>query len=305
MDNICKICGGELTGDHPWKKHGIKQSNYFELYYPRISKLGTQIKFKSKEQYFEAQFNDKKELASYIKQNPTLSKAYIVEYLKNRKDNNKNIYLPSYFESKTLMLPSVSYIQNNICRYNSLADETQLKIRFNYDIQELEFIKSLRGQKIFRDTREQKGLIVKGVKRENKALKFADYSCSRDKFNLFIERKSLNDLISSVTSGYDRLSREFDKAVEASSYIIILIECTLSDLAGFKYNGKFRARVKFGEDFVFFRMRELMQKYSNIQFLFSGDRNKSVKFINLVYRCKTDPGLYDWQFLLDNKIITL
>lgn len=94
---------------------------------------------------------------------------------------------------------------------------------------------------IVRDTREQLPLSFdhcSGVERiEDLCLPFGDYAgqVGADKDSLkhlpiVFERKSINDLWGTMTSGYDRFKREMERAKEAKHKLVILIEGNYSDI---------------------------------------------------------------------------
>ncbi len=57
-------------------------------------------------------------------------------------------------------------------------------------------------------------------------LEFADYGCTINgtKTSVYFERKSLEDCFGSLTKGYKRLKRMFDRAKAANSQVILLVE---------------------------------------------------------------------------------
>lgn len=304
QNHKCAICGEEVIQfNHFYKKHKKTESDYWMLYHPKYSKTGKKIPFKNREQYLNSDFVDKNDLRDWVKKSTKEEIiSYISEYLKKRESK----YLPSQVESRTLMIPSITFINEKVCEYNSLAALSNKEEKFNYT-EEPEFIKSLGKHTIIQDTREQKSLSLKSKtkKEEKAALKYGDYTCSRNPFNIYIERKSLGDAIGTLSGGYERFKREITRAKQNKAYLIITIEATFNDLSGFQHGRKFRGKVSFGPDFLFHRIRELMREFDNIQFVFSGSRTASVNFIDLIYRCKSNPKKYDWQFLIDSKRIIL
>ena len=112
MDSICKICNREFSeSSHFWKEHRIKQSSYYEKYYPKNDLFTKEkINFKSVEQYESTDFNDKKNLKKYLE---SISKDEGVKYLKNwlskRVLVKGLVFAPSQFELRTLNYPSIKY----------------------------------------------------------------------------------------------------------------------------------------------------------------------------------------------------
>lgn len=78
------------------------------------------------------------------------------------------------------------------------------------------------------DTREQRPLDF-GCDWKKKTLKFGDYGAMFSdtyQHNVVFERKSIGDLYGSLTFGYDRFRRMFERAEKAKFKIIIGIEGT-------------------------------------------------------------------------------
>ena len=88
---------------------------------------------------------------------------------------------------------------------------------------------------IYIDSREQKPLEIKDFPTEVKGLKFGDY-CLNDKKktgNCYIERKSVPDLIGTLSSGLERFEREIERAAEEKAYLVILVERKMDDCLAF------------------------------------------------------------------------
>ena len=88
---------------------------------------------------------------------------------------------------------------------------------------------------------------------ERGALGQGDYALKGDD-HFAIERKSKEDYISSIISGYDRLNREFDRMREAKfPCLIVVVECSISDIFQHKYRS-----VKVSPQFILKRTVELI-----------------------------------------------
>ena len=86
------------------------------------------------------------------------------------------------------------------------------------------------------DSREQKPYEFENS--EVGTLTIGDYSICGLEDCIAIERKELNDLISSLTTGRDRFKKELTKG-KALDYFALVIEARLSDLT----NGHFRSQM--------------------------------------------------------------
>lgn len=127
--------------------------------------------------------------------------------------------------------------------------------------------------KILVDTREQKCLTF-GCDFERKGLKFGDYGCMFSEtyqYPVVFERKNIGDLFGTLTHGYDRFRREFDRAEKAKFKLIIAIEGTKEKvLSGYKHSARDPESIikqletintKYGVSHIFFPSRIAMQNY--------------------------------------------
>jgi len=81
---------------------------------------------------------------------------------------------------------------------------------------------------VLQDTREQHPweLPVRTLRR---ALKFGDYTARGLERILSIERKSAQDLVSSLSTGFDRFCRELAGAREVDVQVLLVAECSWRD----------------------------------------------------------------------------
>ena len=87
------------------------------------------------------------------------------------------------------------------------------------------------------DSREQTPYLFSGYKTEISGLSIGDYSLKNCETEISVERKSVNDLIGSLTKGRDRFERELQKGAQLP-YFAMVIEATLSDLSNSRYKSK-------------------------------------------------------------------
>lgn len=123
------------------------------------------------------------------------------------------------------------------------------------------------------DTREQYPLgLVCDVK--FKGLKFGDYGCMFSEtyqYPVVFERKGIGDLFSSLTQGYDRLRKCFERAKKANFTLIIVIEGTKEKiLKGYAHSARDPKSIikqletierKYGVTHMFFPSRISMAHY--------------------------------------------
>ena len=302
LENKCAICNEKITERaHFFKKHKIKESDYYLKYFPRFDLFSNEkISFISPEQYFNTDFigkiNFRKYLESISKENGI---NYLLSWLKKRKEKKNLIYSPSHFELRTLCYPSVKYIDGyyGIGTYKTICEQLGLINRYEYNIK-LEYSNIERS--IIIDTRENEVLKFDGQK-EIKKLDFADYSADINPFNAYIERKSLEDFIGSFSSGFDRLNREMQRAKDKNAHIIIMVESKIDNLLSF--NRLKYLRTKASVDFILKRTRDLLLNHDNVQICCVDGRERASEFVEKVFRLETDPKKIDFQFMIDSKLL--
>ena len=72
---------------------------------------------------------------------------------------------------------------------------------------------------------------------ENATLKTGDYSLRGFEERIAIERKSLNDLVGSLSRGRDRFEAELERAASFEQFVIV-VEASISDVIGHKYQSQ-------------------------------------------------------------------
>jgi len=76
------------------------------------------------------------------------------------------------------------------------------------------------------------------------------------------------------------------------------VDYLFSKAQSYNYNKKYS---KASSEFIFHRIRELMQKYENVQFVFSGGRKQSVELIKKIGLLGEKAKTIDLQYALDMK----
>jgi hypothetical protein len=311
MSVICKVDGKEFKDEKSLhlslKSYGLNKVKYYQTYYTRRDLLTNElINFKTKEQYFNSDFNDKNNMKKWLKEQP-IEKAqeYSKQLLIKRKEIKKLIYSPTQVELRTIMAPSIIYYNKIFKNYYDICSSIGLENRFVHPNLINDNFKNKLTQKdtIYVDTREQSWLKF-NIPFEIKTLAFGDYACSNHNCGCFIERKSLSDFISTLSvKNYDRFKNEIDKAKRNNSYIIVMVEDTLSNALSFQYLPHISKKIKATPEYIFHNVRELLQSYDNLQFLFVDGRKEMTRLIESLFASKCFYKKIDLQLAYDMKIL--
>jgi hypothetical protein len=293
--------------------HKLRMAEYYQRYYPRYDKHdGKIIKFKNKKYYFNTNFNSRTNLRMFLKGLPEEeAKKYCKELLIERKKEKNLKYLPTQVELRSIMSPPVQY-------YNELfGDYYRLGLQLGFSKKYKRFTDIVSGYeyqkpeyKILVDTREQRPL---KFKRDIEIIKldFGDYAFSNAEAscNCCIERKSLVDFIGTLSGGYERFQNEIKLAEDNNAYFVVLIESNFNNALYFNqkrksHNGeKVFGKVRATPEFIFHRVRSLMQEHSNLQFLFVSGRKEASRVIEKIFTCGCVFKQIDLQLAYDLKAL--
>lgn len=311
MSVICKVDGREFKDEKSLhlalKGYGLNKVKYYQTYYERRDLLTNElINFKSKEQYFNSDFNDKNNLKKWLKQQ-SIEKAqeYCKQLLIKRKELKNLVYAPSQVELRTIMAPSIIFYNKIFKDYYQICSDIGLENKFIHPNTIENHFKNKLTQRdiIYVDTREQSWLKF-NTPFEIKTLSFGDYTCTNNNCNCFIERKSLSDFISTLSvKNYDRFKNEIEKARKNNSYIIVMIEETLSNSLSFQYLPHISKKIKATPEYIFHNVRELLQNYDNLQFLFVDGRKEMTRLIESIFASKCFYKKIDLQLAYDMKVL--
>lgn len=311
MSVICKVDGKEFKDDkslHLALKHyGLNKEKYYHKYFPRKDLLtGEIINFKSKEQYFNNDFNDKNNMKQWLKmQSQEDAKRYCEEIIKKRKDEKKIIYSPSQIELRTIMSPSIIFYNKIFNDYYDVCSSLGLENKFIHPKNiSTEFKHKLDSKDtIYIDTREQSWLKF-NTKFEIKTLPYGDYTCDNDNCNCYVERKSLSDFISTLSSkNIQRFENEILRSKKDGAYLIVIVEEKLSNALSFKYLPHISKKIKATPDFIFHNVRKLIQEHNNLQFLFVNGREEMKRVIESIFSSKCFYKKVDLQLIYDMKLL--
>jgi hypothetical protein len=284
------------------RREKMLMSEYFEKFEPRYDLYSNEkIKYKDRESYLSTYFTDKRNMSKWLKiQDKDTALDFIKKGFKFRKKKDELQFVPSQVEARNLKeIPSINaypYINEN-----SIWEELDLKQRFTYEELTYQF-ENLDGAIIGIDTREKNRLGFNGIKTVKHKFDFGDYGFINEPYfcNTFFERKSIIDLWGTMSKGYDRFCKEIERASNSGAYIIVVVDYAYSKAAGYNYNKRYS---KSTSNFIFHRIRKMLQTYDNLQFVFSGGREQSEYLIKKIGMMGEKARKYDLQYLLDTKKI--
>ncbi len=302
MIKECLICNKESPEvGHFYKVHRIKIEDYCHQHSPRFNKLTKKLlKFKSVEQYFNQDFEDRQELKAWMDVSDKEEiKKYLVEFLTKRKVQKNLIYLPSQFESRTLIFPSISFLVKFFKDFDILeflSNEVGLINRFNYN-QQLDY--NTKELKFLIDTRESLPLDLPN--KTISKLEQGDYSVIGQE-NITIDRKSLIDGLGTLSGGFERFEREIQRSKEINQTIILMWECEFQELNNFNEKRHLKY-VKASPEFILHRARELCQRYDNFQIACIKSRNNGIEFLKKIFTLKNSIQTVDLQYFIERGLL--
>jgi len=303
----CKICEQKFETDKSFhshlKSHKLRMVEYYQTYEPRKDLLtGELINFKNKDYYFSNDFNTKTNMKKWLEKQPLEDqKNYLINLLKQRKEKRKLEYTLCEVELRSITSPPITFYHNLFGDYYWMSNTLGFKNKYQYPKEPLKFeIKE--GYKIFIDSREQMPLKI-DYPTETKGLKFGDYALNDPENKCYIERKSIKDFIGTMSGGYERFCREIERAQSAEANLIILVERPLKECLSFNYVSYVSKKIKATPEFIFFNVREIIQKYPNVQFLFVDGREECVRIMKMIFFSNGEYKKYDLQLMYDLKLL--
>ena len=301
---ICKECNvqfdNELALHKHLRSHKMPIAYYFQKHFPRYDLYdGSLIKFKSKDYYFNTNFNNRNNFSKWLsKASKEDCKKYIIDFLVKRKNNKKIIYAPTQVELKTLMCPGMKYINDLFGDYYQLTNSLGFINKFKK--YKLDSVSKLHhNKKIIIDSREQKSLSFANT--EINGLKFGDYKLKYEDNKVVIERKAVGDFFSTFGFQSERFIKEIERSRLEGYYMIIVTEGTISDVNNYPFSSYLRNKIKISPEVVFYTVREISQKYDSIQFLFVKNRSESERVIKKIFACSGEIKEIDCQYIYDIK----
>jgi hypothetical protein len=143
-------------------------------------------------------------------------------------------------------------------------------------------------------------------------LSYADYRLSDDEITCkcYIERKNVGDFHGTLGRSVTRFKRELVKARNAGAYVIVVTEGRFEDVLNFSGKSFFNKPLNGGEQkdekpilsspyHVFYGMREIMEEFDNVQFLFVNDRIEASRVIEKIFASNCEYKECDLQLAYD------
>jgi hypothetical protein len=310
MSVICKVDGKEFKDEKSLhfalRGYGLNKEKYYHKYFPKKDLLtGETILFKSKDQYFNSDFNDKNNMKKWLKQqSPEKAQEYCKDLLIKRKKEKNIIYSPTQIELRTIMSPSIIFYNKIFDDYYDLCSSIGLENKFIHPNNITSQFKNKLTNKdaIYVDTREQSWLKF-DIPFEIKTLPFGDYTCNKNS-TCYVERKSLSDFISTLSAGnFNRFKNEIDRAHKNNCNLVVIIEEKLSHGLSFQYLPHISKKIKATPEYIFHNVRSLTQEYNNLQFLFVDGREEMKRVIEAIFASDFFYKKIDLQLAYDLKLL--
>ena len=308
----CLICSLENPEPkHFWTIHKIKESDYYTKYLPRFDLFTNEpIPFKSRESYLLTDFCNKNNLKYWLKsQTLEAQKEYLKNILIKRKDLKNLTYIPTQVELRSWE-NSVGIVTYNklFKNYYKLCLELGYFSRGFDNITEKTILKhnrSLNKNPILCDSREQNLLSWGNKEIKITTLPVGDYSIEKDNNNIYIERKSLNDLTSTFgPKNYNRFKNELIKTQDLGAYIILLVENDFNTVAGFEYSPHYSKHTQMTAVYLFHQIRTLLQEFGCWQIAFCKSRTDMVEKIKFIFEMGEKAKNLDIQLGIDYRLFS-
>jgi hypothetical protein len=308
----CEACEKEFESERQLhghlKAHDLRMASYYQKYFPRKDWYnGEIIKFKSKEYYFDNDFNSRGNMQRWLKSKPlTEAQEYCKSVIRKRIEKKKLKYTPSQVELRTIMSPPLQYYQVVLGDYYKTCKELGLKNKFSSIVGTSNFNPVIKKKiKIRTDSREQTPLSLDHPI-EVKGLKFGDYTLDNPELccHCYIERKSIRDFVGTFSGGFERFKKEAQRAEDSGAYLIVLIERKLNECMIFNKLPYVSRKVKVTPEFLFRNVRDLIQEFPEVQFLFvDGRREASRVTKKILFDTNCSSRDFDLQLAYDLKIL--
>ena len=313
MDFKCKECDKKFSSERSLhshiKAHDLRVVSYYQKFYPRHDLYdGSIIKFKSKKQYFERDFNSRTTQRKWIEsQSKDDARKYLKKLLENRIEEKDIHFSPCQVELRSLLVPSIVFYEKYFDDYYQLCEDLGLKNKYKKvdNIITGDHYRKNEDLKIYIDTREQKPLDF-DFPTEARTLKFGDYTLSDKSVtcNCYVERKSLADFISTISvANHDRFCREIERAKEDKANLIILVEDSLPHAMSFPFLPYISKKIKVTPEFIFHKVRNAIQNYDHIQFLFVKNREEASRVTEKIFFSGCIYKDIDLQLAYDKEIL--
>lgn len=299
---LCKVCNMTFADETAFHKHFRAHKLTIEKYYcnfwdKRDFQTNEPVPFKSREQYIETDFINRENLVKWtLEKDPNIVKPYIKNLLIKRKVKKNLIYSPSHVELKSVLLPSsAAYDKLFPEGYYGLCDSIGLINKYK----QITYIPQFNDDyEVICDSREQLALPFRGAKIEK--LDYGDYKLYNEDRAVYFERKSAQDLVGTLSSGIERFHEEIKRA--EGQPLIIIVERKLRNMMQFKDRNIYR-QTKVTPEFIFRHVRDLIQQYPNIQFLFADRRVECIRIMEKIFKTRGKYIEIDLELAYSSKIL--
>lgn len=304
--NKCKICSEEFESEKKLhmhlRSHKITLAEYYTKYYPRKNlHTGDPLPFKNKEQYFDRDFSNRKQLLEWCENNSdNVVKEYILELLGRRITRKKLKLGPSHLELKTSELPTIELYQKHFGSYSKACELVGARPLFGSRLPKEWNNKVDSDLKIFIDTREQQPL--KFPNSESMKLDFGDYAVGKNHYDYtYVDRKSETDFKSTLSkNNLNRFRSELQRTKDFDSYLFIVTETDMSTMEKRNKWSPHTSNMKY----IYHNMRVLAHDFAgNCQFVFTGGREQSQNLIPKILTLGKKLWDVDLQYYISNKLI--
>lgn len=259
------------------KKHDMLLGDYYVKHFKRRNKLtGELLPFKNYDDYFNRDFSQPHQLLEWCDKAPyTEVKTYITKLLQDRIDRLNLDYGPSNLELVTAGLPPIDVYKRFYSSYTDACKACGVLPWLDKPLLKEFWEKDFKHVSIFVDTRERKPLWF--PKTKPLKLDVGDYAPEHAYFNYtFVDRKTLQDLCSTVTASYNRFCNELDRCREIGCFVFVVIEVPFEEM-GYRNRRNYK---KWNLPYVYHKMREIQMMYKDCcQFVFGGTRKDCADLI--------------------------
>lgn len=255
----------------------------------------------------EIESKSSEEFLLWLKSTPAIEiQKFILDWITFRKQEKRLVFSLSQVELRSLRMPGINYLNKLFGSYYELCKSLQLINKQENFYGWHDVLKLDKRRKIFIDSREKNLLKFSKVSSEVCALKYGDYSFSDDEWTgkVVIERKSMTDFVGTLSKGFERFEKELQRAKDDDAYLIIMVEENLSNAIDFRNKCRYlHSNITVAPTFIFHRVRELIQRFDNIQFLFINNHEDAGNMVERLFSYGNEIKKYDLQLLKDIKII--
>lgn len=302
----CKICSEQFENEKKLhmhlRSHKITLAEYYTKYYPRNNLLTREpLPFKNKEQYFDRDFANRKQLLDWCEKTPdTQVKEYILELLDRRIERKELKFGPSHVELKTSDMPTVDLYQKHFGSYSKACDLVGVKPLFSTRLPDEWQNPVPDDVKIFIDTREQQPLEFDNS--ESLKLDFGDYAVGSNHYDYtYVDRKSETDFKSTLSkNSLNRFRAELQRTKDFDSYLFVVTETDMSTMEKRNKWSPHTSNMKY----IYHNMRVLAHDFSgHCQFIFTGSREQSQQLIPKILTLGKKLWNVDLQYYISNQLI--